>query len=182
MRVRARGRSRHWADPGVRPLASCHAPLELGLRGRASGPRRGSRPPAATPREPTAPPRRRGQGRGAPAAGARRSIRRRRALARVGLLALLVIVVAAASAGSGPQATAPEEHRHGPRGLTAPRPTPEQDEATAVRSVLAYTPFVKEGSGTAQRDRADLRRRARALHAPGAERARALPRARRPSS
>jgi len=79
-------------------------------------------------------------------------IRRRRALAAaaaVGLLALLAIVVAAASSGSGRKA--PHPLSTGRVRATRRAPTdPERDEAAAVRSVLAYTPFVKEGSGTAK--------------------------------
>jgi peptidoglycan-N-acetylglucosamine deacetylase len=76
-------------------------------------------------------------------------VRRRRAIALVGLLALLAIVIVAAAAGS-------HHHSSGgharPKALAASRPPsdPEQEEMNAVQSVLAYTPFVKEGSGTAR--------------------------------
>jgi peptidoglycan/xylan/chitin deacetylase (PgdA/CDA1 family) len=86
---------------------------------------------------------------GAPSGPTRRnvSIRRRRTLAAVGLLALLAVIVAAASAGSGHKKAHPKptETIHAVR--RAPT-DPEQEEAAGVRSVLAYTPFVKEGAGT----------------------------------
>src|SRR3954447_4425856 len=72
-------------------------------------------------------------------------VRRRRALALVGLLALLAIVVAAASAGSHHKS--PARAKVAVRAVSRPPTDPEQDEMAAVRSVLAYTPFVKEGSG-----------------------------------
>src|SRR6476660_3537309 len=74
-------------------------------------------------------------------------VRRRRALALVGLLALLAIVIGAAAAGSHHHASSGHVR---PKALASSRPPsdPEQDEMNAVQSVLAYTPFVKEGSGT----------------------------------
>ncbi len=76
-------------------------------------------------------------------------VRRRRALAGIGLLALLVIVVAATSAGSGHKATHPKSTQT-VHAVHKTATDPQQDEAAAVRSVLAYTPFVKEGSGSAK--------------------------------
>ncbi len=79
-------------------------------------------------------------------------IRRRRATAAAGTIALLIALVALVSAVASspkrakPLATAPAlVHRT----VTAPALTPAQLEASedrAVRSVLAFTPFVKEGS------------------------------------
>jgi len=87
---------------------------------------------------------------GRPSAPARKEalIRRRRALALVGVLAVLVIVVAAASAGSHHKS--PARPKVTARALSRPPTDPEQEEMAGVRSVLAYTPFVKEGSGTAR--------------------------------
>lgn len=78
-------------------------------------------------------------------------IRRRRAVAAAGLIALLValVVLVSALASSPKRAKGPA----GPpalahRTVTAPVPTPAQLKAAedqAVRSVLAFTPFVKEG-------------------------------------
>ncbi len=76
-------------------------------------------------------------------------VRRRRVLAGVGLLALLAVVVVAAAAGSGKKT--PHPKGTGTVHVVSRPPTdPQQDEASGVRSVLAYTPFVKEGSGTAR--------------------------------
>ncbi len=102
-------------------------------------PRAGTEPPPPPPKagEPAGPPR--------PEA----LIRRRRTFAAVGLLALLAVIVAAASAGSGHKTSRPKPTRAVHAIHRAPT-DPEQDEAKAVRSVLAYTPFVKEGSGTAK--------------------------------
>ena len=76
-------------------------------------------------------------------------MRRRRALALVGVLVLLVIVVAAASAGSGHKSPHPKS-TDTVHAVSRPPADPQQTEATAVRSVLAYTPFVKEGSAGAR--------------------------------
>ncbi len=82
-------------------------------------------------------------------AGREALVRRRRAIALLALLALLAIVVAAASAGSHHGTSAGRAH---PKARAASRPPtdPEKDELQAVQSVLAYTPFVKQGSGTAR--------------------------------
>jgi peptidoglycan/xylan/chitin deacetylase (PgdA/CDA1 family) len=111
----------------------------------------GSRLPAASPPlqdgkppDPGGPPRS-----GEPPVRTRRQalIRRRRALAAIVLLALVAVIVAAASAGSGRKATHPPPTQTVHAVRRAPT-DPEQQEAAGVRSVLAYTPFVKEGSGT----------------------------------
>jgi peptidoglycan/xylan/chitin deacetylase (PgdA/CDA1 family) len=103
-------------------------------------PRPGSKQPTAPPRpavETSGPTRREAL------------VRRRRALAGVGLLALLAIVVAAAAAGSGHKSGHPKSTGT-VHAVSRPPTDPEQDEAAGVRNVLAYTPFVKEGSGTAR--------------------------------
>jgi peptidoglycan/xylan/chitin deacetylase (PgdA/CDA1 family) len=108
-------------------------------------PRTGSRPPGPT--GPPPPPRP-----DLETAGPTRRealVRRRRALAGIGLLALLAIVVAAASAGSGHKTPHPKSTQT-VHAVSRPPSDPQLDEAAAVRSVLAYTPFVKEGSGTAK--------------------------------
>jgi peptidoglycan-N-acetylglucosamine deacetylase len=104
-------------------------------------PRKGSRPAAPAP-APTA---------GETGGPTRRQalVRRRRAFAGAGLVILLVIVIAAASAGSGHKAKHPLSTSTVHAIRKAPT-DPQQDEASAVRSVLAYTPFVKEGAGTAK--------------------------------
>lgn len=101
----------------------------------------------------------RGDGGHARAGQSRRAlqVRRRRAGAIVLLIALIAVAaVLAAGSGSGSGSRSGSGRSHG----TAPRVTrrgrvvhvvvlsPAQREAKAVRSVLAYTPFVKEGSGT----------------------------------
>lgn len=80
----------------------------------------------------------------------RARIRRRRTAAMVGLLVLLIAIVAAVPGAHHqskmPASEAPATARHG---LVAAPPTPaeeQQQEDKAVSSVLAYTPFVKEGA------------------------------------
>ena len=90
-----------------------------------------------------------------------RLIRRRRIIAGVGTLSLLLVILAIALALSGSRSPRPAKassartpaasarHPVTPRVLT---PAQQQAaEAAAVSSVLAYTPFVKEG-GTKSRD------------------------------
>jgi peptidoglycan/xylan/chitin deacetylase (PgdA/CDA1 family) len=85
----------------------------------------------------------------------RAHIRRRRAIAGLGLLGLLVILVVALSGSKA----RPAIKRSPPRptashAVAPPALTPAQEQAAegaAVSSVLAYTPFVKEG-GTRGRD------------------------------
>ena len=57
------------------------------------------------------------------------------------------------------------------------RPTRPRTDQAAVASVLAYTPFIKEGSHRVPGRRAHLRRRPRPLHARSPERPRGQPRA-----
>jgi peptidoglycan/xylan/chitin deacetylase (PgdA/CDA1 family) len=84
-------------------------------------------------------------GRAAPTAHHIR-IRRRRAVAVLALIALLAVVTVALAHprhGSARRAQRPHGHtRSAP--IKAP---PENDKDDAVASVLAYTPFVREGSG-----------------------------------
>jgi peptidoglycan-N-acetylglucosamine deacetylase len=105
-------------------------------------PKAKAKPPAAPAAEPAE---------GGPTGPSRREalVRRRRAIALVAALALLVAVVVAASAGShhGPSAAHPAGTV---RAIVRPPSDPEKDEAAGVRSVLAYTPFMKEGGGTAR--------------------------------
>jgi peptidoglycan-N-acetylglucosamine deacetylase len=82
------------------------------------------------------------------AAGARRvQIRRRRGAAAIALVALLAVIVAVAVAsGSHHGPTASTSMPRAPHLAIAHPPTdPEVDQRSAVASVLAYTPFVKEG-------------------------------------
>jgi len=75
-------------------------------------------------------------------------IRRRRAVALIAVLAGLVIVAVALSQSHGSSA----KRSHGPATGAilgrhpAPTPQPENDRHAVVSSVLAYTPFVKEGT------------------------------------
>ena len=92
---------------------------------------------------------------GAPAASARPSrrvqqVRRRRAGALLAAFVLLIVIVAVASGSHGGKRPPAPLH---PRAHAVKRAVtdPENDEFTAVHSVLAYTPFVKEG-GTKGRD------------------------------
>jgi peptidoglycan/xylan/chitin deacetylase (PgdA/CDA1 family) len=88
-----------------------------------------------------------------PSPAARRvRIRRGRALVALLVLAVALVVGAAALAHTG------GKHRTPPRALSptrradrdGPRQLPENDKNAAVASVLAYTPFVREGSGHAR--------------------------------
>jgi len=85
----------------------------------------------------------------APGGHPRRTIqlRRRRALAGVAALVVVVAIVAIAAGSHGGRA-ATAAHRPSARPHAAPKPItdPEERQENAVRSVLAYTPFVKEGS------------------------------------
>jgi peptidoglycan/xylan/chitin deacetylase (PgdA/CDA1 family) len=97
-------------------------------------------PLAIPPAEPTEPP---------PGPSRREAlVRRRRAVALVAALAVIAVIVAVASAGS--HHSSGTGHGKALRAVSRPPTDPEQDEMNAVRSVLAYTPFVKEGSGTAK--------------------------------
>jgi len=78
----------------------------------------------------------------------RARIRRRRLGALAGLVALIVVLVALLSGSHGRGATSPAGARSGANKL-APAPVPVDQlarEQKGVNSVLAYTPFVKEGS------------------------------------
>jgi peptidoglycan-N-acetylglucosamine deacetylase len=83
------------------------------------------------------------------AAQARRiQIRRRRSAAAVvllGLLALVAVVIAVPGSHHA-RAASTIATRLGGRAPRAPRSKPEQSPDTAVKAVLAYTPFVKEGA------------------------------------
>ncbi|HEX3518360.1 MAG TPA: polysaccharide deacetylase family protein [Solirubrobacteraceae bacterium] len=89
-----------------------------------------------------------------PPTNARVRIRRRRAGAGAGVLLLLVVVIVALSGGGKPAAhRAASEHSPATAKAAIPPPTPAQEkqaEAKAVSSVLAYTPFVREGGTTAR--------------------------------
>ena len=75
-------------------------------------------------------------------------VRRRRAVALVAALALVAVIVAVASGSH--HGTGGAHARTPMHAVVRPPTDPEQEEAAAVRSVLAYTPFVKEGAGTAK--------------------------------
>ncbi len=77
-------------------------------------------------------------------------VRRRRAGAGLLLLVALIAAVAAISAGSqGSKRPRPKQAAKAAK-PHAPVLSVAQQEADAVKSVLAYTPFVKEGSGRAR--------------------------------
>jgi peptidoglycan/xylan/chitin deacetylase (PgdA/CDA1 family) len=81
----------------------------------------------------------------------RPQIRRRRAAAAVVILAALALIAAAASGSHHPRAPATAHtRRNAPRARISPRPVPEDDQDAAVASVLAYTPFVRQGSERAR--------------------------------
>jgi peptidoglycan-N-acetylglucosamine deacetylase len=79
----------------------------------------------------------------------RAQIRRRRGAA---VIVIALALIAAAASGSRHPRAAP--HARAPLGArrtkARPRPIPEDDQDAAVASVLAYTPFVKEGSERAR--------------------------------
>jgi peptidoglycan-N-acetylglucosamine deacetylase len=84
--------------------------------------------------------------------GTRRTqIRRRRGAAAIALVALSAVILAIAS-GSHHGHSAAASMPHAPHlAITRPPSDPELDQRHAVASVLAYTPFVKEG-GVHNRD------------------------------
>jgi peptidoglycan/xylan/chitin deacetylase (PgdA/CDA1 family) len=89
-------------------------------------------------------------------ANARVRIRRRRAGAGAGVLLLLALVLVTLSGGGGKSTAHHASSKRTPvtAKATTPPPTPAQEkqaEEKAVSSVLAYTPFVREG-GTRGRD------------------------------
>jgi peptidoglycan-N-acetylglucosamine deacetylase len=77
----------------------------------------------------------------------RARVRRRRGAALLATVVALAVVVAV-STGSGRRRASASAHAHvGVRHAKArPQPIPENDQDATVASVLAYTPFVKEGS------------------------------------
>jgi peptidoglycan/xylan/chitin deacetylase (PgdA/CDA1 family) len=82
----------------------------------------------------------------APVESRRTLVRRRRGAAAVGLVAVLAVVVAIVSGSHHGRPAAASVPRSGPRlAVTRPPTDPEIDQRRAVASVLAYTPFVKEG-------------------------------------
>ena len=87
---------------------------------------------------------------GAPGAPRREVlVRRRRVLALLAALVLLAVIAAVAAGGSHHSAkdTHPRAVAHA---VTRPPTDPEKNELQAVQSVLAYTPFVKEGTPNAR--------------------------------
>ncbi len=82
-------------------------------------------------------------------AGARAAlVRRRRLAAGVVALAVLIVLVALLSSSGGRTATSTVgAHGATARAASHSPSEPEQDVGAAVASVLAYTPFVREGSG-----------------------------------
>ncbi len=96
---------------------------------------------AAPPRPPARPP----QPGPSPPGGRAAQVRRRRAVALVAVLVLVVILAAVAAGSGGGTHHAPRHVATKPH-VVAKAPTDtEADELGAVRSTLAYTPFVKEG-------------------------------------
>lgn len=80
------------------------------------------------------------------AEGSRRTqIRRRRGAAAIVLVALLGVIVAVASGSHHGHSAAASMPRAPHLAITRPPSDPEVDQRRAVASVLAYTPFVKEG-------------------------------------
>ncbi len=145
---RARARQPWCENPGGRPLASARSgrPLALGLRGRRAGPGviHGHATRRAAPTERAA--RRPVAGRRAPSPRSAAAVRWRRSVA----LALVVVVAADPVPESTGRPRAPPAARRGParrrRRIPPPTPLPENDKQAAVASVLAYTPFIKEGT------------------------------------
>ncbi len=74
-------------------------------------------------------------------------VRRRRAGALVAALVLVVVIVAVASGSHGSHPSAGGTAHPRLHAVAKPVTDPENDELGAVRSVLAFTPFVREGSG-----------------------------------
>jgi peptidoglycan-N-acetylglucosamine deacetylase len=100
-------------------------------RRRTGGPRPPSAPPdGASPRSPA------------------RTFRRRRVTAALGLVLALVLLAVLLS-GSGHRAATPAAAGARAGAAHAGEPHRQLDEGDAVSSVLAYTPFIKEGSEAA---------------------------------
>jgi peptidoglycan-N-acetylglucosamine deacetylase len=111
--------------------------------GERAVPRRPRRPPP--PSAPAPPPRQAPAAGGAPPARLAQ-IRRRRVAAVIVALAVLIALVAVLAGSSGKSAA---QRRLATAAHAQKRPLtePENDQNKAVASVLAYTPFVREGSG-----------------------------------
>src|SRR5437899_3873091 len=106
----------------------------------------GQRPPAVRKPAPPEPP----PANPAPPADSARFRRRRVGVALIA--ALIVVLIAAVLAASHRGSTSPPSARAGARSLApAPAPPPQRQarEQQAVAAVLAYTPFVKEGTASA---------------------------------
>ena len=101
---------------------------------------------AAAPAAPAIAPRQAPAGGGAPSRAIQ--IRRRRAAA-IALAVLLLVVVVAVATGSHAKKQAPAARVH-VHVAAKPPSDPEVDQLGAVRSVLSYTPFVKEGGGASR--------------------------------
>jgi peptidoglycan/xylan/chitin deacetylase (PgdA/CDA1 family) len=81
----------------------------------------------------------------------RTQARRRGGAAAVAILVLLATIVAVASATHHARAASRAPTRHSaPQAKARPQSIPENDQDEVVASVLAYTPFVKEGSSRAR--------------------------------
>jgi peptidoglycan-N-acetylglucosamine deacetylase len=98
-------------------------------------------PASATEPRPSTP----APGGGGPPRGRAEQIRRRRAAALLAALVVVVIAVVVASSSGGAHRS--PASRSAGRAHVAPKPIsdPEADQLAAVRSTLAYTPFIKEG-------------------------------------
>ncbi|MGO9320603.1 MAG: polysaccharide deacetylase family protein [Solirubrobacteraceae bacterium] len=93
----------------------------------------------------------RGSSRARSERASRTQIRRRRAVAAVAIVVVLALIVAATSGTHHARAASGARPRSAaPHAKARPRPVPEDEQDDAVASVLAYTPFVKEGSGRAR--------------------------------
>ncbi|HEX4436613.1 MAG TPA: polysaccharide deacetylase family protein [Solirubrobacteraceae bacterium] len=93
-----------------------------------------------------------GPTRGGPPDKHRFEIRRRRAAAGVALLVLVIVIVVALASGSGNGKNATSKRlATRPHVVKRPPVDTEEDQFAAVKKVLSYTPFVKEG-GTQGRD------------------------------
>lgn len=79
-------------------------------------------------------------------AGRRRQIRRRRAAAALIAVVVLALVVAVASSSHGKGSGSNTARTRAHVAVKRAPSDPEKEESAAVKSVLAYTPFVREGS------------------------------------
>jgi peptidoglycan/xylan/chitin deacetylase (PgdA/CDA1 family) len=108
-------------------------------------------PPGAAPRAAPAPAAGGGAGADASASARATQVRRRRAAALVSIVVALVVIVAVASGSHAAHKKAAAGAHRQAHVISHPVTDPENDQLGAVRSVLAFTPFVKEG-GTRGRD------------------------------